>query len=347
MQLEQLPENCHEEAAGFLASIFSDSQGAPFLGRALRHWMYYSPHPFCSESRCWVLRDAAGLLAHAGFSPVEYEISGAVKTGFLILDWAGSPRRAGAGFLLFRELWTKADSYLAIGGTDDAKKINRAIRSMRPAGKMAWFALPLRPMGQLLSMPWTWKSPMKWARGWKWRLARPHFDLRAWQAVPVQRLTEADEPLLKPASDGRYTPLRRTPELVNYWLDCPGAQVRAWRLLYQGSPAGLLILAFVPKEARIVDLTLNTPSAPLAEAYSLAIELAQQHTDACELHAASSVPPAIEAMSAAGMIPRGADEIALGDPQKTFPSDLPIEANLSMGDGFYRRGKRPYFYTFG
>jgi hypothetical protein len=295
-----------------------------------------------------VLREPAGVVAHAGLSPVQYEILGAgVKSSFQILDWAGSPRRVGAGALLFRELWAKADSYLAIGGTDDAKKVNRAIRSMRLTAKMAWFALPLRPMGQLLSTAWSWKSPLKFARSWRWRLARPHFDLRPWQAVPAARLTEDDGPLLKPASGGRYIPLRRTPELINYWLDCPAAQVRAWRLLYRGASAGLLVLAFVPKEARIVDLVLNTRDAPLAEAYSLAIGLAEQHADACELRASSSAPQAIEAMRAAGMIPRGVDEVTLGDPQKAFPDDVPIEANLSIGDGFYRHGKKPYFYTFG
>jgi hypothetical protein len=348
MELEQLSEDRHEEAAGFLTTIFPGSERAPFLDRALRHWMYYAPHPLCAESRCYVYRDDGALLAHGGFSPVEYEVPGAgVKSSFQILDWAGSPRRVGAGLLLFRELWSKADSYLAIGGTDDAKKINRAIRSMRPAGKMAWFALPLRPWGQLLSTAWSWKSPLKWARSWKWRLARPRFDLRAWQAIPVARLTGDDARLLTPASDGRYVPLRRTPELVNYWLDCPAARVRAWRLQYRGAPAGLLVLAFVPKEARIVDLIVNAPDLPLAEAYSLAIRLAAQNTDACELRAASSAPQAIEAMAAAGLIPRGADEVTLGDPQKAFAGDLPIEANLSIGDGFYRHGKKPYFYTFG
>ena len=139
-----------------------------------------------------------------------------VKSSFHLLDWAGSPRRAGSGMLLFRKLRAKADSYLAIGGSEDARKINRAIGSMRDAAKMAWFAFPLRPFGQVVASEWSWKSPAKWVRNWKWRLARPHFDLSAWEAVPVARLTEEDAALLKPVSDERYTPLRRTPALVNY-----------------------------------------------------------------------------------------------------------------------------------
>jgi hypothetical protein len=348
MEFEQLPEDRHEEASRFLMEIFPDSEGAPFLDRALRHWMYYAPHPLCAESRCYVYRDAAGLLAHAGLSPVEYEVAGGgVKSSFHLLDWAGSPRRAGSGVLLFRKLWAKADSYLAIGGTEDARKINRAMGSMRAAGKMAWFAFPLRPFGQLVASEWSWKSPAKWARSWMWRLARPRFDLSAWEAVPVARLTEEDAALLRPVSEDRYTPLRRTPALVNYWLACPGAKVRAVRLRYRGALVGLLVLAFIPKTARIVDLVVNTRDVPLAEAYSLAIDLAAEEDDACEICAASSAPQLIEAMAAAGMIRRGADDVDLGDRKKAFPEAIPIEANLSMGDGFYRRGKEPYFHTFG
>ena len=92
---------------------------------------------------------------------------------------------------------------------------------------------------------------------------------------------------------------------------------------------------------------MNTRDVPLAEAYSLAIDLAAREGDACELCAASSAPQLVEAMAAAGMIRRGADDVDLGDRKKAIPEAIPIEANLSMGDGFYRHGKKPYFHTFG
>lgn len=346
MKLETLPEDRHADAVAFLSTIFPGSEGAPFLGRDLRHWKYYAPHPFAAESRCYVFRDAEGLTAHGGLSPVQYSTPGGIKTSFQVIDWAGSPRSAGAGFLLFRALWSTADSYLGIGGSDDAKKVMRRIPTVRAVQPMAHFAYPLRPFGQLMASPWTLKSPAKWARSWKWKLARKRPILTAWKAIPTDRLTEADAPLLAPASDGNFTPLRRTPELVNYWLACPAGIIRAWRLHHTGAAVGLLVLAFLNKEARIVDLIVNTPAAPLAEAYSLAIDLAADHRGACELSAANSAPPAIDAMSAAGMIQRGVSEVFLGDPRKSFPPDFPIEANLTIGDGFYHQAAHPYFHTF-
>lgn len=347
MQFEPLPEDHYDEAVAFLASIFLDSAGAPFLRRDVRHWMYYAPHPYWEGPRCYVLRDAQGLLAHCGLCPMQYETADGVKSSFVLLDWAGSRRRPGAGFLLFRELWAKADTYMALGGTDDARKINRSIKTLRPVGEMPYMAHPLRPFGQMTASPWTWKSPGKWARSWKWKMARPKLNLREWKAMPVDRLNDSDAPLLKPAVDGGYTALRRTPELVNYWLACPIAKVRAWRLEHRGAAVGVLAISFVAKEARITDLVVNTASAPLAEAYSLAMELAHRNGEACEVRGASSNPRAVDAMAQAGMIPRGGEEIALGDPRNVFPQNVVLETNLSNGDGYFRHGKRPYFFTFG
>ncbi len=347
MEAELLPEDRHDEAVEFLLSIFPGAEGAPFIDREIRHWKYFAPHPFSAGSRCYVLRDAKGLLAHAGVSPVEYVIGGERKSSFQIIDWAGSPRRAGAGFLLYRALWNTADSYIGIGGTEDARKVMRSIPRMQTGYFMTHLAFPLRPFGQLLSSSWSWKSPGKWARSWRWRLARRRPDLRAWRAVPLERLTERDAALLRVDAAGAYVPLRRTPELVNYWMACPGARVRVWRLDFKNEPAGALALAFVKKEARILDLTVDTTRAPLSEAYSLAIDLAARERDACEVSAASSAPPVVAAMIEAGMIARGKSDVFLGDPKKLFPAGIPIEVNLSIGDGFYQQPKRPYFHTFG
>lgn len=346
MRAELLPEDCHDEAVEFLTSVFPGSQDAPFLGRELRHWKYYGPHPFTKKSRCYVFRDSKGLIAHGGVSPVEYELPAGIKTSFQVIDWAGAPRCPGAGFLLFRELWPTADSYLAIGGSGDAIKINRRIPAVRPVAGMALFACPLRPLGQAMASPWSWRSPLRWVRSWKWKLARRKPDLRAWKATPLERFSSAEAPLLMPAGDGAYTPLRRTPELGNYWLGCPAGRTRAWRLEHAGTAVGFLVLCFLHREARIADLVVNTPSAPLCEAYSLAIDLAQRQSDACEVRGASSAPPAIQAMSSAGMIARGVFEVFLGDPGKNFPLDRPPEVNFTIGDGFYQQAAQPYFYTF-
>jgi len=346
MPLERLPEDRHEEAVEFLATVFSSPRDAPFLSRELRHWKYYAPHPFDQEARCYVTRDAEGITAHVGVSPMQYSTPEGIKTSFYMIDWAGARRLPGAGFMLFRELWRHADTHLGAGGSDDTVRIMRRIPTNRPMAGMAHYCYPLRPWGLLTASPWSWKSPLKFARSWRWRLARKRPELDAWKAVPVARLSDADAALLVPATNGAYYPLRRVPDLVNYWLACPAGRMRAWRLEHAGVPAGLLVLAFLRHEARIVDLVVNTQAAPLAEAFSLAIDLAAQHKDACELNGASSAAPVIRAMADAGMIPRGASEVFLGDPRKNFPKDLPIEVNLTIGDGFYLQSNQPYFRSF-
>jgi hypothetical protein len=347
MKLECLPEDRHEEAVEFLASAFATSRDAPFLSRELRHWKYYRPHPFWRDTRCYVYRDAVGLTAHGGFCPVQYSAGDGVKTSFQLIDWASTDQRCpGAGFLLFRELWTQADSHLGIGGSDDAQQVMRRIPGLRKMDAMAVCAYPLRPWGQLVESPWSWKSPLKLARSWGWRIARKRPRLDSWKAVPAERLSEADADLLVPAGNGGYCPLRRVPDLVNYWLECPAARVRAWRLQYAGAGVGLVVLAFLRKQTRIVDLVVNTASAPLAEAFSVAIDLAAQDRDACELVGASSAAPVVQAMVDAGMIPRGRSDIFFGDSHKRFPPNLPIEVNLTVGDGFYLQENQPGFLSF-
>jgi hypothetical protein len=346
MRPERLPEDHYHEAIAFLTGVFPRSQDAPIANRELRHWKYYAAHPFAKESRCYVFRDEEGLTAHAGFSPVQYATADGIRTSFQVIDWAGAPRRPGAGFLLFQALWKEADSHLGVGGSNDAVRLMRRIPTLRKVDQMVHCAYPLRPWKLLLESPWSWKSPLKLARSGKWHLARRRFNLDKWKATPVERVSETDASLLVPATDGSYSPLRRVPELLNYWLECPVAKVGAWRLEYAGAAAGFLVLAFLRSEVRIVDLVISTPSAPLAEAFALAIDLAAQDREACEVSGASSAAPVIHAMVDAGMIPRGTSEIFLGDPGRVFPRKQPIEVNLTIGDGFYLQATPPSFLSF-
>jgi hypothetical protein len=343
MELEHLPEDAHDEAVAFLAVIFNASQDEQLLNRDLRHWKYYQPHPFCPETRCYVSRDAEGLTAHGGYCPVRYAHPDGIKTSFQVIDWAGAARSRGAGFILFQQLWQQADSHMGIGGSEDAQKVMRHIPSLRQLDGMVHCGYPLRPWGLMMKSEWTWKSPLKFARSLRWRAARTRRRLDAWKAVPVERLSQADAPLLVPANSIKYCPLLRTPELVNYWLQCPSCRVRAWRLEHAGNAVGVLVLAFLRHEARIVDLVVNQPSAPLTEAYSLATDLAAQDRDACELIGANSIAQVIEAMTGAGMVPRVTSDVFFGDPCKSFQPNLPIETNLTIGDGFYLESSRPYF----
>ena len=126
MRPERLPEDHYNEAIEFLTGVFPRSQDAPIVSRELRHWKYYVPHPFAKQSRCYVFRDEEGLTAHAGFSPVQYATADGIRTSFQVIDWAGAPRRPGAGFLLFQALWKEADSHLGVGGSNDAVRLSTA-----------------------------------------------------------------------------------------------------------------------------------------------------------------------------------------------------------------------------
>lgn len=342
-----LAEDGHEEAVRFLEEVFPGSAGAPFLDTRLREWKYDHPHPFWEGTRCFVFRDDAGLTAHGGVIPIRYQAAGDSISAFQMIDWAGARRSAGAGLLLYRALWPRTDIYLAVGGSPDAVRVLTRIPGLRRMAPMLRFATPLRPWGQWRLSRAGWTAPARWLRAWRWRLGRPRLDQSAWTAEPLERLSEADAPLLVPHTGNLYTPLARTPALVNYWLACPAGQIRAWRLLHGGEPAAILVLAFLRGETRIVDLTLAKAEAPLAEAYAVAIGIASRNPGSHELAGASSVPAVAEAMRQAGMIPRGESIVLAGDPHQRLSGNHPIEVNLTVGDGFYLQSKEIYFQTFG
>ena len=346
MTFESLPENRHQEIVEFLAGVFGTSPDAPFINPKLRHWKYYAAHPFWNENRSYVFRDAEGLLAHCGVIPAQYAVGGEVKTTFQGIDWAGSKRRAGAGLMLFQRLWKLADSNLCIGGSDDAQRVVSRIRTLRRAAPLVYCAYPIRPWGQLSRSPRSWKSALKWGRSWRWRLARKQRDLRRWKAVPMDRLTAEHAPLLVPNQSDEYYPLRRTPELVNYWLACPAGRMRTWQLEYDGVPVGVLILGFFGAQARIVDLVVKAGAVSLAEAYSVAIDLASRETGVCELAGASSVAANVQAMVDAGMLCRRKLDVFFGDVSKSFRPEVPIEINLTIGDGFFFVDETTSFLTF-
>jgi hypothetical protein len=294
-----------------------------------------------------VLEDGEGITAHGGVTPVRYRTAQGTFSAFQVIDWAGARRAAGAGLLLFRGLWPYAELHLAIGGSSDAVRVLTRIPGLKRQAPMKLFAAPLRPFGQWTRSQRDWRGPARWIRAWKWKLSRPVVNLCAWKAIPLERLEPEHASLLQPHTHGEYTPLERTPELVNYWLACPGGRVRAWRLDYGGKPAGIVVIAFLRGVARIVDLTLADGGTPLAEAYALTLRLASTDRQVCEVIAASSAPPVVRALEAAGFIARGESLVMAGDPLQRLSSVPPIEVNLTIGDGYYLQAKTNYFHTFG
>jgi hypothetical protein len=132
-----------------------------------------------------------------------------------------------------------------------------------------------------------------------------------------------------PASTPEATCARRTPELLNYMLACPGAAFSGDEIRASGDAAGYFLLARVNGQARIADLwtTGDWPSA-----YALALRTAAADPATCEVAAAASTAARRTAIEACGFQPRGADPIFLYDPHRRLAASPPLDLQLIDGD---------------
>jgi hypothetical protein len=144
------------------------------------------------------------------------------------------------------------------------------------------------------------------------------------------------QPLFDARAGSRYVCTRRTPELMDYFMRCPGAVWSAGLIVYDSVPRGWYVLVRVGGQGRIADIWVNSDSAAdWAAAYGLALRAASEDPEACELVASASIPPAIEGAALAGFRFRHAEPIFVLDPKKRFAEAGPLNVTFLESDLAY------------
>ncbi len=277
----------------FLAQVFGSGLDAPSLRAELIRWKYYDPRPDWHGSRSYVIERAGKYAAHGCVWPMRFGRTDACQ----IIDWAASPEAVGAGMLLRREVEKMVPVSVAIGGSEDSRKVlPRA--GYRTVAQLRTFVRVLRPLRQFsrrTDRP-VWRRGAKTARAWWWSLApAPHIPER-WSSEAVTRFRSEDLPAAAV----------RSPDLLNYLLACPAVRMHGYVLRKAGEIMGHLLVSAVDGQARIADLHLigQNPSDWVA-AVSLATRVAAEDETALELVAHSCLEPFSSALLAAGFRERG------------------------------------------
>lgn len=302
----------------FLASVFRTGLSAPSLDPALIHWKYYEPRPDWVGGRSFVLERNAAIVAHGCVWPMRL---GHIEAS-QIIDWAGARSSPGAGLLLRREIEKMVPVSVAIGGSEDSRNVlPRA--GYKTAAQFRRFARVLHPVRQMRQRKRGafWRNAAKTFRNALWQIQAFPSLPAGWSFQPVQAFSPADLPpqSIRPA------------ELLNYFLRCPGAEVRGYRLLREKEPAGFFLISEVAGQARIADLhTADGWDAGVAAA----VQAARQSKSASELVANSSYAPFSRALTEAGFIARGEQPVYVLDKSSAL-ADRPVHITSADYDDFF------------
>ncbi|HXB68792.1 MAG TPA: hypothetical protein VNY05_11135 [Candidatus Acidoferrales bacterium] len=321
----------------FLLAAFQLAPEAPFVAPDLIRWKYDDPRPDWSGPRSFVWQDGEAIVAHACMCPVTYSLPSGDVSGSYLIDWAAARKSAGAGVALLRSLGRKCDALFAVGGSPDTRNILPKL-GYRRIGDLRVYARVLRPWRQFRTDPFPrgWKAPLRLARSFVWSLSPAPAPGPRWSAKPVPRFDASAAPLFEARARSPFACTRRTPELMNYFLQCPGAVWSVALILYDDGPRGWYVLARVGGQTRIADIWVDSAApADWTAAYALAVRSARRDPQACELVAAAAIPPAVQAAPSAGLRFRRSDPIFVLDPKKRFADGPPLDVTFLESDLAY------------
>jgi hypothetical protein len=333
--LEVLTPLRRAELIGFLTGVFQLPQTAPFVDPALLDWKYEEPRPDWEGGRSYGWMDEGRIAAHAGLCPVEYAFKNQIIKGSYLIDWAAGRRPPGAGALLLRKVGSLIPVLLAIGGSENTQQVLPKL-GYQVAGQLCFFARVMRPWRQFRTDPFPrgWKAPARVARNTLWSWAPIPSAPPGWTCSQIPAFDASHEALL--TAETPFPSTRRTPALMNYLLQCPGAVMSAFVMHHKGDPRGWFVLARVGGVVRIADLRVASSSPEdWRAAYALATRAGLADPEGCELIAAASTPLAEGAIRHSGFRLGRADPVFLLDPKGLLLPHAPLEVSLVDSDAAY------------
>lgn len=326
----QARESDLPEITALLHRVFgTDETHLAFQPEPMR-WKYFAPHPFWQGTRMYILRSAGEIAACAGIIPFPLRTpSGKTVSAAVVIDWAAGRTLPGSGVIVFRSLQRLVDVLMGIGGSDKAQdmipKLGFEVRGHMDRG---WSVTnPLRYAAG--PRPLDWKTPLRVGRDYLHRRRFPHAG--EWSMRPVKRFDAAAAAVMPASPDAVVC--QRTPELLNYFLDCPAAVMHGYLLYRENRPAGYCVISVAADSARIAEIWVDSG---WDGAYALALRTAASLDGVAEVVASASFAPEIAAMRHCGLRFAIPDPIFLKDPDGKLPRQAALAVGFLITDGFFR-----------
>jgi hypothetical protein len=269
--------------------IEDPSANPSLLDKSMILWKYWAPRSDWEGSRSYSLMSGGDLQAHGAVIPMVYEGAPAPITAQHFIDWVASPGSLSGGSKLLRRLFNLADLTLAIGGSQDTRRILSMLQ-FQPIGTVQTMVVPVRPWLQARTHQYkSWKLPLRLMRNALWHRAAPSRSPPGWDYQCVE-LGAVPDPIWTARGEPGTLWRRRSPSLAAYYLACPGVRFRLFLARENGVARGCFLLALCNGTARIADLWLvNANQVGYERMYCLALVASQEAEDVAEVIAYSSI----------------------------------------------------------
>lgn len=326
-----------EAITRFLLEVFQLPPSAPFVQRDLLRWKYFEPRPDWDGSRSYVLKQDGRIHAHACVVPVVFPTAGGPVTAIRLIDWAGGRGLPGSGVLLLKKLMDYAGAVIAVSGSEQTQKVLPRI-GFQVRARASIYARATRPWRQFRTDPFPrgWKAPFRLARNVCWSLALLPAVPRGWTARPIPRFDSSLEHLLTDPGE-LFTRPRRSPEMMNYMLRCPGAIFTAFEVRQETRPRGYFVLSRVAGQTRIAELWVDSGDPEDWRALcSLAVHSAAADPDTCEIFALASIGLLKNALAGSRLRLRRQEPIFVYDPRELLRGIPELNIGMIEGDEAYQ-----------
>jgi hypothetical protein len=216
-----------------------------------------------------------------------------------LIDWCASKKSGGAGLVLLRNLMSRVEVCVSIGGSEETQKIIPVL-GFRPVNTLRTFVRPLRALRQLRLRAFSgWRAPAKFVRNSVWLTRSAIRTPVGWSATPTSAEGVPQE--LWPIGTSGTLVSSRGSALYSYLTQCPTTQFRLYILRRQEKPVGYFCLAITPTQARLADYFLQNPNREAWRALvSFAVEKAHLEKNVCEAIASVTALGAAETLEEAG-----------------------------------------------
>jgi hypothetical protein len=327
-----------------LRDVFQANEDAPFLNNQHLQWKYYAERKDWPGSRSFVLSEDLRLTAHACAWPVGVLLNERKIAGFHPIDWAARSETPGTGASLLREMRKLSEISVCVGGTEVAQKVI-ANMGYRPAGKMKYYARPLRPWLQARTHKRrNLKLPARFARNWLWAMLWPAIGPPGWSAERVAPDQIPREVL--PVSSEYVTACQRSVAQFRYFEQCPIARHELYVVRDRGKVKGYFLLSVVPGQARVADAWVNGGEIHEWDAlYRLAMKTALDAYNVAEITAASALEAGQCALTRCGFRMYQALPVMLFDPERVLAGVPPVHWQMIDNDFSFLHQGRPEYAT--
>jgi hypothetical protein len=307
-------------------------------------WKYWREIGGWSGSRSYVLETDGRILAHGAAWPSVISAENPIPS-FALIDWAADPGAVGAGVELMKRMARLVPVVNIVGGGDMTRRMLVPM-GFRPRNDVRTFVCPLRPVRQLLTSSWNWRSPARLARNSIWNAAASKPLGAGWMAREVKPEDLAAAGIPWPSSTGQTIVFERNPSMFCHLAECPSARSAFFAVFRGTALAGYFCLVFTPGLARIVDASASSWEVnDWVETFKLALREARRHPDANEVTALATAEWAGKALELSGFHCRAINPVFLRDPEKRVPTGVTLDFQQIHGDGAFLHNGTPAYVS--